>query len=229
MAGPSSNSTSTASLLSDMKTCTCCKEVKPVDLFGPYKRSKDGLFSHCRECVRKRASAYRNTPEGRAREAAYTKANLQRIYARRKAKRDADPEAAQAASRAYYLKRRDEFLAKQRERYWSNIDASRAYQTEYRKARPALARLWYSERRLAKTAATPAWADPKEILAAYEAADLLMQITGEWYEVDHVIPLRGAIARQHVVCGLHVGYNLQVIPKIENRRKSNVFWPDMPA
>lgn len=44
------------------------------------------------------------------------------------------------------------------------------------------------------------------------------------YEVDHIIPIKGYDflngSRQHVVCGLHVPWNLQCIPKSENRSKS---------
>lgn len=99
----------------------------------------------------------------------------------------------------------------------------------YRKARPESSRDWYARRRAAKLQATPAWADLGAIAKAYEAADFLMMVTGDWYEVDHIVPLRGAIGRKQVVCGLHVSDNLQVLPMNENRRKSNVFWPAMPG
>jgi hypothetical protein len=64
--------------------------------------------------------------------------------------------------------------------------------------------------------ATPAWADLKAIEQFYVEADRLTKLTGVKNHVDHIYPLVS-----DVMCGLHVGLNLQVIPAAVNLRKSN--------
>lgn len=54
---------------------------------------------------------------------------------------------------------------------------------------------------------------------AYDIARIRSKCTGVKWEVDHQLPLRGAL-----VSGLHTPWNLKVIPASENRRKSNQFF-----
>ena len=76
-----------------------------------------------------------------------------------------------------------------------------------------------ARRYASKTQATPKWltADDRWMIKeAYDLADLRRQMLGGYWEVDHIVPLRGRSAM-----GLHVPWNLRVIPRGENRRKSN--------
>lgn len=85
----------------------------------------------------------------------------------------------------------------------------------YRARRTALE----MKRQAAKKQRTPSWltqADWAEIEGKYHFAKVMEQITGQKYHVDHIEPLLGKD-----VSGLHVPWNLQVIPAKDNFAKGN--------
>jgi len=66
--------------------------------------------------------------------------------------------------------------------------------------------------------ATPRWANQDKMVEVYLERDRLSEKTGVPHEVDHIIPI---VNKR--VCGLHCEFNLRVIPRQENRTKSNKF------
>ena len=76
-----------------------------------------------------------------------------------------------------------------------------------------------AQRRASKLQATPKWLtfnQRQEILEIYKLAADLSWLSELGLHVDHIVPLKG-----ENVCGLHVPWNLQILPAIENIKKSN--------
>ena len=73
---------------------------------------------------------------------------------------------------------------------------------------------YQGKRRASKLNATPLWANLDDLKVEYQLAKWCTEVTGTLYHVDHIIPLKG-----NGVCGLHVPWNLQVIPAEVNLKK----------
>lgn len=69
-------------------------------------------------------------------------------------------------------------------------------------------------RRARLLSACPSWVSKQDIQKIYVARKQISLDTGLLHHVDHVVPLRGK-----AVCGLHVPWNLRIIPAKENFQK----------
>jgi len=180
------------------KICSKCKEHQFLSNFNKNKAQKDGYNNQCNSCLK--------------------------IY-REKTREN----------RLTYLENwRKENPDARKNHYNSNKEKSSIYAKEYRKLNISKLRAnsirWQKEnldrdaaktarRRAAKLKALPKWltkAEHEQIKELYTCAQMFKLYTGEEYHVDHIVPLQG-----ENVCGLHVPWNLQVIPAKENLSKSN--------
>ena len=95
----------------------------------------------------------------------------------------------------------------------------RQYRNAWKENNKTQVRADTKARRRKHRLATPKWLIRKqksEIRQIYQIAITMSKTTGEQYVVDHIVPLRSEL-----VCGLHVPWNLRVIPQQENLLKSN--------
>lgn len=128
-------------------------------------------------------------------------------------------------SKKYYLNNKDTINKRCNDYYANNAEFLRGKASIngviWRKLNPHKVTSKNARRRASKKLATPNWLteDHKaEIEKFYILARDCQTITGEPYHVDHIVPLKGKD-----VCGLHVPWNLQVLPADVNLSKSNTF------
>lgn len=145
--------------------------------------------------------------------------------------RQANPEKAREASRRHEATRPPRALdEKQRlrrtelNRVRYNTDPQvRIKNAEYRKANLDKYAAYQHQRGQKVRNGAVSWDRELTELVTFEATALCrarLAATGFHWEVDHVIPIQGK-----TVSGLHIWSNIAVIPRSQNRRKSNSFQP----
>lgn len=108
-------------------------------------------------------------------------------------------------------------------RIWreNNRDKYRLYIRNWKSANPGKVNAETAKRYTNKIQRTPSWLSleqTKQIKNMYVEAARLTELTGICFHVDHIVPLNGK-----TVCGLHVPWNLQVLPCYANIAKGNKY------
>lgn len=240
------------------KKCSRCGVTKAADSFESDKKSTTGLACWCRACrsETRKARYYSNREKEIAANKKWSQANKERHeflknrwhdenkehYAQQqKEYRDNRKDLISEYGREWYAKNKEHKLILGRHWYQRNKEYKDARNRQWRKDNPAkarqLARVYRmvnadrnrfqsAQYRAKKLEATPLWLNQDqidEVLDFHKAARLFQIYTGVEYHVDHIVPLQG-----ETVCGLHVPWNLQLLPWNENLSKQNRHWPDMP-
>ena len=176
-----------------MKTCTKCKIEKPFEAFYASSTHKSGYVSWCKACESERNKAKFNSRKD---------AHL----AKAKEWRDSNKDKQTAAIQAWRESNPERTAAMYRDWAERNRDKVNAK---------------WMKRDASKNKRTPNWLTLDEhwmIEQAYDIAAKRTQMLGIKHHVDHIVPLQGK-----TVSGLHVPWNLQVIPAKLNQQKSNHF------
>lgn len=234
-----------------MKTCASCGETTSLGNFTNSRHRKDGKNPYCKKCTRKKSAEYaeKNPDKVKAAGAAWFQANKERRQARAKKWfsenpgkaaeycarwREKNPGKNNELSRKWYADNREKALASDRQSRQANLEkflirerksyakrAARRKETsrEWRARNKHRVALYAASRRSALAKRTPPWltdAHFAEMLTFFRQSEALTKETGEPHHVDHIVPLRGK-----TVSGLNVPWNLQVLPALDNLRKSN--------
>jgi phosphomannomutase len=131
----------------------------------------------------------------------------------------ANPEKTKLIVKSKYQKNKDKLVLLARVLRATESEEKRVARLENAKLKSRLWRANNPRHRTALSTAhkkvvkqrTPAWADKQKIIDFYKNCP-------KGCQVDHVIPLRGAI-----VSGFHIAENLQYLTAKENRNKSNKY------
>ncbi len=178
-----------------MKVCRICNAEKPLADFPARKPEGKGKR-------RPKGDGYR----GECRKC---------FNAQKKAWLDRHPGYHAAANKKWHAKNPD-----YNQRYVAeNADAVRERRREYVKNNPDIPREISRRYARCRRRAAPRWLTPEQHQKMDDMrilSQLVTEETGIIHQVDHIVPLQGK-----TVCGLHVPWNLQVIPASENKKKYN--------
>jgi hypothetical protein len=192
-----------------MKVCVVCEATKSLSEFYKRKDSPDGYRNDCKDC--RRTTSLKNYYA----DLSVSKQKRHEYYVNSKAK---NPNL----SAERYAKNREANLAYSKTAYQANAEERKAYQRLWSKTNRGTANALSKKYKLKKANATPKWLTESQLLhikCKYQLAAMLNIHGVEKWHVDHIVPIRG-----QDVCGLHVPWNLRVIPAKENMTKGNKLW-----
>lgn len=187
------------------KQCRICGIEKPLNDFPKNAKGKFGVHSCCKIC--KNAYSAQHYAENKERKQA-----LNKIWKKQ------NKDAYNAWVIQYREKTKCIRSQKNSEWYWLNKEKVKKSQKEYyENNKPkAYAKAALRRERIKRQAALCKGEIKKQIIKIYELAQKKTSETGVLHHVDHIMPLAGKN-----FSGLHVPWNLQIIPAHENLSKSN--------
>jgi len=218
------------------KVCLKCLNEMPFAMFSKNKRKRDGFDTYCKACTSERSREHfaKNKDRRREQNIQWNSRNPEKGATYCAKWRERNPGAQGAADAAWYKANRakklaadkarrevniEAFLQRERESYVRNKEAKKERHRRWAQENPDRIRGYAARRREAIKQQTPPWLtddDIEAIIAVYRKAKTIEFHTGEPHHVDHIVPLKG-----RRVCGLHVPWNLQCLPKLQNLSKSN--------
>jgi hypothetical protein len=216
----------------NMKTCTKCNETKDLHDFRKWRNSKGEMVakSSCKTCENAYLKSWKRKNVSKTGLSHKDYRNSLRLPAKLSEQKDLLAKDVKTCKHCNESLPLSNFYIKNHKRTdGSTVELLYSYCKEceslrhkaYTKTHEGKTSLKRSNALRSKRTrnATPNWLTPeqrKEIADIYEHMRDCRAVTGEEYHVDHIVPLKGKN-----VCGLHVPWNLQVLPSDVNMSKSN--------
>jgi hypothetical protein len=188
-------------------------------VFAYYQNTRIKKDGYCKEVWLSPEMFKKNQEQSRHANRAHYANNRTSENNRSKAWKQKNRIRANELKRVSWHKHAETNQQKLRVRYAQNREYYLAQASLWQKQNPTKVSARTMRRVLAKIQRTPAWLTPDDhwmLEQAYELSAIRTKMFGFQWHVDHIIPLRGK-----TVSGLHVPWNIQVIPAVENQRKSN--------
>jgi len=175
------------------KKCSTCQIILDLTHFHANKRSKDGLCNRCKTCGKE----YQRSAETKERRRKRDSKNRPKIN---------------KFHREYAKQNREQFNEYQRNYYYAHYEHNRKRINAYCARED---RKYANNAKAAKRRAKLAFAAFKEFK---DQVDEIYRKCPAGFHVDHIVPLNGVN-----VSGLHVPWNLQYLPSVDNLKKGNKF------
>jgi hypothetical protein len=182
-------------------SCVICSRERAAQ---KYVEHKDERLAYEKERYLKNKKDPVFVAKEKIRKAKWKRNNPDKVRAQAAKERAVNPEKHRAKARKCYAKYREKNNARCVDWRKANRDLVQAYVSERRAMRKT---------RMPKDMATEYRWFFKE---AHDLAKLRSELTNVDWQVDHIVPLKG-----EGVSGLHVPWNIQIIPAAENIAKRN--------
>jgi len=177
------------------KQCSKCGDWKPIGEFHKNNNRLSGLVSACKDCY-----------------SIYYEANSEIIIKRVASYKINNPEKRKETSQKYYEANTEYFIEKALSWNNKNPEKRKEITNKYGKRNQKQKNARTARYRAMKIQATPQWLSEQQL----DEISRIYINCPPGYHVDHIVPLRGKTVR-----GLHVPWNLQYLPVLDNLKKSN--------
>jgi 5-methylcytosine-specific restriction endonuclease McrA len=182
------------------KTCTKCKQVKPLSDFHKSKAAKSGHKPSCKSCKQKANKTYRNeNPELiKAIKKAWVEKNPEKILQYRSKYGPYSSHYDPQKAKVYHQKNKEKLNARCRNWRANNHAKARELEKNYRKTNPHIGRLQNQKRRALKASNGIYRVTNKECQKILQNA--CFYCNGKASHLDHVIPI--ALGGRHSIGNL---------------------------